>query len=87
MSIDILPDSRPERPKGAKQINATWWMPIYCANCGHDGGLVPEDNMTFAFYLCQSCADTWGPIAHTYMEPDAVFWRRVAEDRKDQSPC
>src|SRR2546428_13927358 len=65
--------------KGAVPVGATWWVPIFCANCGTSGGRVPEDNVTFAFYLCQSCANSWGDIAHTYVEPDVVFWQRVEE--------
>lgn len=76
---DILPDSRLARPIGAKNINSTWWIPIACANCGASGGFVPEENMTFAFYLCNSCAEKWGPIANTYVEPDELFFRRVTE--------
>lgn len=74
---DILPDTRGKT--GLKQsINGTWWVPIFCANCGKPGGYVPEENMTFAFYLCDNpCAATWGPIANTYMEPDAVFFKRI----------
>ena len=79
---DVLPDSRPRETKAAKLFHRTWWRPIFCANCGASGGLVPEENMTFAFYLCQPCADTWGDIAHTYMEPDAVFWQRVNEEQQ-----
>ena len=38
---------------------------------------MPEDNASFAFYLCNNCADRWGPIANTYSEPDALFWERI----------
>lgn len=75
---DVLPDSR--GTTGSKQsINGTWWVSVFCANCGKSGGYVPEENMTFAFYLCDPCADKWGPIANTYVEPDEVFFRRVQE--------
>jgi hypothetical protein len=73
---DILPDTRGKTDH--KWINGTWWVPVFCANCGTDGGYVPEQNMTFAFYLCDSCADKYGPIANSYMEPDAVFYQRIA---------
>jgi len=72
---DILPDTRGS--KGHKSINGVWWVPIFCANCGGDGGYVPERNMTFAFYLCDNCSVKWGPIAGTYMEPDEIFYQRI----------
>jgi len=76
-SPDILPSSRLQRPTGALHRPGGWWIPIACANCGADGGFVPEDNASFAFYLCNNCADRWGPIANTYSEPDALFWERI----------
>jgi hypothetical protein len=81
---DVLPDSRPRRTRSVKRV-VNWfglilnWIPIYCANCGKDGGLVPERNCTFAFYLCQSCADKLGPIVGTYMVPDEVWWAKVKQ--------
>lgn len=54
-----------------------WWIPLYCANCGRRGGMVPERMITFAFYLCDPCAETHGHPAHFYVEPDVVFWDRV----------
>lgn len=79
---DILPDSRLTTvvtPKGAKHSHLGYWIPIYCANCGADGGMVPEENMTFAFYLCNSCYEIYGAIAGTMVEPDAVFHAKVVE--------
>lgn len=61
-----------------------WWQPIYCANCSADGGLVPEKNMTFAFYLCNTCFEKWGTIAGTYAMPDEVFWQKVAEEQLER---
>lgn len=87
MATDILPDSRLRTVATAKNsqrrvidaYGAMGWIPIYCANCGKDGGLVPEENMTFVFYLCTPCADKWGAIAGTYMEPDTAFWEKVKQ--------
>lgn len=79
-STDILPDSRLKSQKGMKQsIGGVWWVPISCANCGADGGYVPEKNMTFAFYLCNPCGDKWGSVAGTYTEPDEVFFARIRD--------
>ena len=76
---DILPDSRAKNVKGRISVKGTSYVPIYCANCGTDGGGVPEEHITFAFYLCNKCAETWGPVAGTYMEPDAVFFEKVKQ--------
>lgn len=60
----------------------TLWVPIYCANCGAEGGRVPEENCKFAFWLCENCFQTHGKIAGTMSMPDEVFWAKFAEDRK-----
>ncbi len=57
------------------------WVPIYCANCGADGGFVPEENCNFAFYLCNACAEKWSPLEGTYLVPDNVFWQRLKEEQ------
>jgi hypothetical protein len=82
--VDILPDSRPRERKGAVQTPDGWMIPIYCANCGCKYGMVPERMITFAFALCQSCADVYGNDAHFYEEPDAVFWERVANAQAEE---
>lgn len=33
--------------------------------------------MTFAFYLCNTCAEKHGNIEGTYAEPDIIFWEKV----------
>lgn len=76
----ILPDTRLREPKKVVFANGMNWVPIFCASCGADGGLVPEENCSFAFYLCQPCADKFGNIEGTYIEPDAVFWQRVHDE-------
>ena len=79
MQSDILPDSRSATTKGAVASVHGYWVPIFCANCGCDGGIVPEENMNFVFYLCDPCGEKYGVIADTYMEPDAMFWQKVHE--------
>jgi len=76
---NVLPDSRTRRLQKTLQGRGLNWEPIFCANCGADGGLVPTENMSFAFYLCDPCAERLGPITNTYMVPDAVFWKKVKE--------
>lgn len=39
--------------------------------------MVPEHHITFAFALCDPCAEKHGDVAHLHKEPDAVFWERL----------
>jgi hypothetical protein len=90
MSNEILPESRLQnRSKGVVQIpfagaNRLNWTPIFCANCGKEGGYVPEENMTFAFYLCDACAEKWAPLTGTLAVPDEVFWQKVKEAQAEE---
>jgi hypothetical protein len=81
---DLLPDSRAREAKGSVRSPIGNLIPGYCANCGIRWGMVPENDTTFLFVLCQPCADSWGPIAHTYVEPDAVFYERVHNAQLEQ---
>lgn len=80
-ALEMLPDCRPKIQRNVVHHIGLNWTPIYCANCGADGGLVPESNCNFAFYLCMSCAERWSPIEGTYMVPDEVFWQKVLEEQ------
>lgn len=80
---DVLPDVRTHNRKGGIRGPGGTWIPIYCANCGADGGAVPEENCTFAFYLCTPCGAKWGGIAHHHVEPEVVFWARVKQEQLD----
>jgi len=83
--LDILPDSRPRERRGSIPSKLGAYIPIYCANCGRPYGMVPETMITFAFALCQPCADKGiGDLAHFYQEPDAVFWERVKEAQLEE---
>lgn len=82
--IDILPDSRPRVTRNVVMRGSVAWVPFYCANCGGEGGLCPEENMTFAFYLCNPCAETHGAVANTQMVPDEVFWQRFADAQHEK---
>lgn len=81
----ILPDSRLQRNK-TNQVcrNGIWHERIFCAQCGADGGLVPVENMTFAFYLCNPCHEAMGDIPETYAMPDEVFWQKVRDAQVEQ---
>jgi hypothetical protein len=82
MAVDILPESRPRHRTGSIPSVLGTLIPIYCANCGKPYGMVPEKMITFAFALCQPCAEMGiGDIAHLYQEPDQAFWDRCAEEQ------
>jgi hypothetical protein len=76
-----LPDSRPLVQRGSIKVKGVEMSPIYCNNCGKDGGLVSAENMTFAFWLCDPCAEKWSPMVGTYTVPDEVFWQMVREEK------
>lgn len=78
-SAHILPDSRPKVVRGRVCVRGTTFVPIYCANCGAPGGGVPEEHMTFAFWLCRKCGETWGEMAGTFTVPDEVFFEKVKQ--------
>jgi hypothetical protein len=79
MSVpDILPDCRSREARNIVFRHGVAYQPIYCANCGKDAGFVPAETSTFAFYLCDApCAEQWGPLAGTMVEPDTVFWAKL----------
>lgn len=80
----VLPDCRTKTivtPRGMVQGPGGMWVPVFCANCGADGGLCPHENMTFMFYLCTKCAETYGQIAGTMMMPDEVFFERLRQEQ------
>jgi hypothetical protein len=83
LKFNILPNSKMKNPVGARLHKSLNWVPIYCANCGKDGGFVPEENCNFAFWLCDPCYEKHGTIAGTMATPDDVFWAQVAQDSKE----
>lgn len=86
---DILPDSRLRETKGRVRhvsdlLGGQWWIPIFCANCGADGGFIPEESKSFAFYLCESCGEKWEPLAGTMKVPTEVFWETVKQEQLEK---
>lgn len=81
MNSDIFPDSRLrtiETPLNAINCGvAGFWVPFYCASCGMHCGSVPQENMTFMFYLCNPCFATHGASTLFMTTPDSVFWEEV----------
>ena len=78
---DILPDCRTSNPTERIFTRIGTWIPVYCANCGVHGGSCPEENMTFIFYLCKKCVDTYGEIAGTMLMPDEVFFEKLKQEQ------
>ena len=81
---DTLPNSLAKEAKREVYMNHMNWVPIFCANCGADGGFIPEDAPPFAFYLCNPCWETHGAIAGTMAVPDEIFWKEIAEEQKEK---
>ena len=80
MPGDFLPTSVTRETKKVVMRGSEPWVPIFCANCGCDGGWVPEASVQdshFCFYLCDPCAVTWTPLADTMLVPDEVFFAKV----------
>lgn len=83
MDSVVLPDSRlRDRMKGVvrgffRGVGFINWVPVFCANCGKPKGYVPEDNMDFAFWLCDPCSDKWGGKLGVVLMPDEIFWQKV----------
>lgn len=79
--MDLLPTSRPKVDRDATVHRGLSWVPIFCANCGADGGFIPEQGPAFAFYLCDPCAEIWSPLAGTLAVPDEVFWEKIKQEQ------
>jgi hypothetical protein len=74
---EVLPDSRAKTPRGLIFQGGVAWEPVFCANCGVEGGACPTENMTFICWICPKCNETYGQIAGTLSMPDEVFWAEV----------
>jgi hypothetical protein len=89
---DILPDSRLQHYEGKvvrgqnpanPALGYMNWVPIFCAaNCGTMCGYVPEENCSFACWLCIDCAEKYGEILNAYMMPDEVFWEEMRREEE-----
>lgn len=75
--MDLLPDCRLSRSTSVVFRDGAAWVPVFCGNCGSSGPQVLESNCTFAFWLCNACAGSWGELAGTYLMPDEVFFAAV----------
>ena len=75
--MELLPDSRLKRltPKTVPHKEWGTAQQIFCANCGKDGGLIPEQNSTFAFYLCDECWEVHGSLTEFLAIPESEVRR------------
>lgn len=71
-------------PVGVVRAEGMNWTPVYCANCGADGGLVPEEHIQFVTYICPKCEPSIGIPAHAMAVPDEVFFQRVADEQLEK---
>jgi hypothetical protein len=81
----LLPSSKLKRPVGEKFFRQGNWEPIFCANCGTDGGYVPKETTIHAFWLCNDCWQKHGEIAGAMTVPDEEFWKKLADDKRASS--
>ena len=79
-TAEVLPDSRAKTTRGRVFTRTGAWIPFFCANCGKDCGLCPEDS-THMFYLCNPCFATKGHITGTMVVPDAAFYAAVQQEQ------
>lgn len=81
---EVLPDSRLRSSKGAISGPGGWWVPVFCAICGKPYGYVPEENCSFACWLCDDCSEIHGAVFSGMLMPDEVFWERVRLEQLDK---
>jgi hypothetical protein len=78
---DVLPDSRAKTTRGRVFRGSESWVPVFCAHCGREGGLTPEDS-TFLFWLCNPCFASKGHITGTMVVPDHAYYTKLAEEQQ-----
>lgn len=73
--------------KGAVWRDGQYWQRVFCFSCHCPGPLVPEKNMTFAFWLCNDvpkqngCYKKYGHLTTFMVMPDEMFWAEVAAEQ------
>jgi hypothetical protein len=78
--MDILPDSRARITRGSVFRGSEEWVPVFCANCGHEGPLALATS-THLFWMCNPCFESKGHITGTMVVPDAKYYKKVAEEQ------
>lgn len=81
--IEILPNCIAARSSRTVRMGCRELIPIFCANCGADGGAILQTDFervkNWAFYLCDPCAEKWSPLVDQAIVPDELFWSAVRE--------
>jgi len=84
--MDILPSSWLREPKRSVPhvFGSIPGTNAYCANCGRKGPLIPdvsglELRENFHCWLCDACAEKWGPLLGLQLMPDEAFFQKVKE--------
>ena len=84
----VLPSSVTREIKGDVMRNGVKWIPIFCANCGADGGYVPEPSKDFAFFLCDAdqngCSEKWSPMVDLMVVPQEKFWEIARQEQMER---
>lgn len=84
----VLPSSVAREIKGDRVRNGVKEIPIFCANCGVDGGWVPEPSKDFAFFLCDDnqngCSAKWSPMVDFMVVPQEKFWEVARQEQLER---
>jgi hypothetical protein len=80
MTPDILPDSRARITRGSVFRGSQEWVPVFCANCGHEGPLATATS-THLFWMCNPCFASKGHITGTMVVPDQAYYTKVAHEQ------
>lgn len=80
---NVLPDSRAKVTRGRVFADGTTWVPVFCGNCGKEGGLVTE-SATFAFWICTPCEKKNGEITSLMRVPDQVFYENLMNEQLEK---
>lgn len=75
--MDVVPNSVTRERRGVVVRAGVPWVPIFCAGCGVDGGMVPEESIDsgtgWVCYLCDECATKYGDQAGFMVVPDMIW--------------
>lgn len=75
----ILPSSMTRESRRAVVKDGLTHEPIYCANCGKEGGESIRAPGNFLFWLCDPCSEKWEPMVGVSMIPNDVMRQRIVD--------
>lgn len=86
LTAEVLPRSVARETRGVVFDRAGMaWIPLFCANCGKSGGMVPEPSKEFCFYLCDSpCGEKWAPLLGLMVVPQEKFWEIARQEQLER---